>query len=220
MSGLFADLSGGEQTIDVPGAAWLQLQLAQVRLGEGGVLTITAASGDAQSFSQAQIDAWGGLSAVFNGSQVRVTLTPGADAAPVSAQVADIIIGLPAADGGAEAATPQPLRDLLGDDLDRFIPDDARQPATEGAVPAEDAAAEAICGPTDDRVASNNPRAGRIMPIGCTGWLIDGGAFLTAGHCIGAATQTVEFNVPASGRIPIRSRCNHQRAASIGIRPM
>lgn len=91
MSGLFADLSGGEQTIDVPGAAWLQLQLAQVRLGEGGVLTITAASGDAQSFSQAQIDAWGGLSAVFNGSQVRITLTPGADAAPVSTQVADII---------------------------------------------------------------------------------------------------------------------------------
>jgi len=57
---------------------------------------------------------------------------------------------------------------------------------------------EAICGSTDDRVASANPRVGRIMPIGCTGWLIDGNRLLTAGHCIGAATQTVEFNVPAS----------------------
>ena len=36
------------------------------------------------------------------------------------------------------------------------------------------------------------------MPIGCTGWLVNGGEFLTAGHCIGAGTQTVEFNVPAS----------------------
>ena len=36
------------------------------------------------------------------------------------------------------------------------------------------------------------------MPIGCTGWIIEGGALLTAGHCIGANTQTVEFNVPAS----------------------
>ncbi len=36
------------------------------------------------------------------------------------------------------------------------------------------------------------------MPVGCTGWIIPGGALLTAGHCIGSATQTVEFNVPAS----------------------
>ena len=65
-------------------------------------------------------------------------------------------------------------------------------------APREGVKTEAICGSTDDRVASANPRAGRIMPVGCTGWLIDGGSLLSAGHCIGTDFQTVEFNVPAS----------------------
>jgi len=77
---------------------------------------------------------------------------------------------------------PQPLIELLGRDLGRFI----------------SSSLESVCGATDDRVASTNPRSGRIMPVGCTGWLIDGGALLTAGHCTGASMQTVEFNVPAS----------------------
>ncbi len=190
MSALFKRLVGGKQAIAIPGAAWLQLQLAEVQLGPDGVLKITSASGDSQSFSQAEIEAWGGLTAIFNGSTVRVTLTPGPGAtAPVSAKVDNIIIGLPASDGGTEAIVPAPLRNLLGD-IERFIPDDVRRPPTEGV--------EAICGPSDDRVASSNLRAGRIMPIGCTGWLIDGGTLLTAGHCAQTTAQTVEFNVPGS----------------------
>ena len=62
----------------------------------------------------------------------------------------------------------------------------------------EGAPQEAICGSTDDRTASGDVRAGRIVPIGCTAWLIPGGALLTAGHCIGAFTEIVEFNVRPS----------------------
>jgi len=36
---------------------------------------------------------------------------------------------------------------------------------------------------TDERVAVNDPRVGRISPEGCTGWLTSIGAVLTAGHC-------------------------------------
>ena len=61
------------------------------------------------------------------------------------------------------------------------------------------------CGGTDDRVASNDPRVGRVMPVGCTGWIISNGAYLTAGHCAvsnnlppAANLQTLQFNVPAS----------------------
>lgn len=198
MAGLFADLQGGEQAISIPGAAWLQLQFSDVQLGPDGTLTITSAAGDSQSFSQAKLEAWGGLTAIFNGSELRVALTPGPGATePVVARIADIIIGLPPAKEGAAESAPQPLIDLLGGDLDRFIPEDVRRPTTEGAAPEENGSLEAICG-ADDRVASNNPRSGRIMPVGCTGWLIDGGALLTAGHCTGATMQTVEFNVPAS----------------------
>ena len=55
------------------------------------------------------------------------------------------------------------------------------------------------CGANDDRLPSTDPRAGRILPIGCTGWLIDdcSECYLTAGHCSGNMS-VVEFNVPAS----------------------
>jgi hypothetical protein len=42
-----------------------------------------------------------------------------------------------------------------------------------------------ICGPTDDRVPSTDPRAARIMPGGCSGFLFNQrpNCLLTAGHC-------------------------------------
>ncbi len=56
-----------------------------------------------------------------------------------------------------------------------------------------------ICGATDDRALSSDPRQGRLS-MGCTGWLINdlNGGFLTAGHCGGTGTSTVSFNVPLS----------------------
>ena len=61
---------------------------------------------------------------------------------------------------------------------------------------------ETQCGPNDDRVLSNDPRVARVMPIGCTGWLIDdcNHCMLTAGHCFNDATDidTAQFNVPLS----------------------
>ncbi len=56
-----------------------------------------------------------------------------------------------------------------------------------------------ICGNTDDRIASSDPRVGRIN--GCTAWLVSTGVVLTAGHCTnsnGEITGTIEFNVPLS----------------------
>ncbi len=58
---------------------------------------------------------------------------------------------------------------------------------------------ESICGTTDERIASDDSAIGRIVPIGCTGWIINNGLHLTAGHCLdGAGAQTLEFNVPPS----------------------
>ena len=68
---------------------------------------------------------------------------------------------------------------------------------TAGEVPVE---VLSQCGPNDDRVLSNDPRAARLLPVGCTGWLIDDCAhcMLTAGHCADAGFDVVEFNVPLS----------------------
>ena len=206
MSELFTQLEPGENAISIEGAEWLQLKFADFQLGTAGTLTISTETGQSQTFTQDQLEDWEGLTAIFNGSEIAVTLTPG-ESAPgvrdeISATIDEIIIGLPGQDPeDAEAAAPQPLRNLLGDDMDRYIPRDLpRQPeqSTESAVQPEESEVEAICGSNDDRAASSNPLSGRIMPIGCTGWIIQGGALLTAGHCISASTQTVEFNVPAS----------------------
>ncbi|MBQ4821658.1 T9SS type A sorting domain-containing protein [Aquimarina sp. MMG016] len=54
------------------------------------------------------------------------------------------------------------------------------------------------CGSRDDRVDSNDAAIGRIVPIGCTGWIITNGKLVTAGHCVGSRAQIIEFNVPKS----------------------
>jgi V8-like Glu-specific endopeptidase len=61
---------------------------------------------------------------------------------------------------------------------------------------------ESICGSTDDRLPSEDNRAARLLPIGCTGWVIDdcNHCLITAGHCStsdGSITN-VQFNVPLS----------------------
>ncbi len=66
------------------------------------------------------------------------------------------------------------------------------------ASPAVDPAS--ICFGVDDRVLSNDPRDGRLMPVGCSGWLFSdhGSTFLTAGHCGPGAGDVMQFNVPLS----------------------
>lgn len=58
-----------------------------------------------------------------------------------------------------------------------------------------------ICDLVDDRLPSMDPRSARIVPVGCTGWLINDPNYcqLTAGHCVVAGNaDVVEFNVPPS----------------------
>ena len=56
-----------------------------------------------------------------------------------------------------------------------------------------------ILGPNDTRHPSQDPAVGRMPNPGCTGWLTQFGAVLTAGHCVTIGGQTtLEFNVPLS----------------------
>ncbi len=68
------------------------------------------------------------------------------------------------------------------------------------AGPVAPVGVDTICGTSDDRVLSNDPRVGRLVPVGCTGWLINdcNKCFLTAGHCTGISMQVLEFNCPLS----------------------
>ena len=211
MSAMFESLESGDRTITIDGAQWLQVQFSDYDLGEGGQLTISSED-DEQTFNQSQLEAWEGLSAVFNGSEITIRLTAG-PSGEISAGVGDIIIGLPGATTEVGLENAGPLIELLGTDFERFIPsDEPRQPDRPVEDMDEDIGAiESICGP-DDRIGSNHPASGRIMPIGCTGWIIQGGRLLTAGHCIDNRTRTVEFNVPASraNGAPVSPPVRHQ----------
>jgi len=70
---------------------------------------------------------------------------------------------------------------------------------TAGSGFSQAAGFDSICGSTDDRELSSDPRNARLLPIGCTAWIIDDCAkcFITAGHCTSRA-DVVEFNVPLS----------------------
>ncbi|MGK0218314.1 MAG: V8-like Glu-specific endopeptidase, partial [Planctomycetota bacterium] len=58
---------------------------------------------------------------------------------------------------------------------------------------------ESQCGSQDNRTASSDARAARLLPVGCTGWLINdcSHCMLTAGHCTGSL-GVAQFNVPLS----------------------
>lgn len=73
-----------------------------------------------------------------------------------------------------------------------------------------------VCGLTDDRVLSSDPRVGRIMPTACTGWLFNdtNKMVLTAGHCNTSASSVLQFNVPmsTSAGTPVFPPPEHQYA--------
>lgn len=64
-----------------------------------------------------------------------------------------------------------------------------------------DAPPESQCGPTNDRVSSNEPERARLMNVGCTASIAGtNSCFITAGHCLSSPSlvNVVEFNVPPS----------------------
>lgn len=50
----------------------------------------------------------------------------------------------------------------------------------------------------DERAYVLDGRVGRVMPVGCTGWITSTGVGMSAGHCAGADFQIIQFNVPPS----------------------
>jgi V8-like Glu-specific endopeptidase len=89
--------------------------------------------------------------------------------------------------------------------LVEFLADPGAAPGRVSIVSAtylgDSIGVESICGSTDDRALSFSDRDGRLMPVGCTAWIIDdvNHCFLTAGHCVdGGTAETMQFNVPLS----------------------
>ncbi|ORZ38720.1 hypothetical protein BCR44DRAFT_1280831 [Catenaria anguillulae PL171] len=67
-----------------------------------------------------------------------------------------------------------------------------------------------LCNAADERRPINDPRSGRIFPIGCTGWTaLPNGCQLTAGHCFEGVDPTelvLQANVPQSAVVTINNQ--------------
>ena len=157
------------EVVRVAEAPWLRLHFADANLGRASYLVLTAQEdGARQRLDAARMAQWQNASAFFNGDAVTIELFAGSGDTGVFYSLREVMVGESADRANAGKDAPEKLRP------------------------------ESICGPDDDRVASTDPASGRIVPIGCTGWIISNGSFLTAGHCVGGGTQTLEFNVPPS----------------------
>lgn len=163
------------ETVGDSEGSWILVRFAEFDLGNTGELLIVSRSdpGQSQIFTQETLLAWGGQSAIFNGGEVDIVLRRSAGESDVFYRIEEMVVG-----EYVERA--------------RSLPEDST-----GAAGPQSAEAEALCG-VDNRIRSTDNRLGRIMPIGCTGWSIENGVYLTAGHCMGANMAMLQFEVPAS----------------------
>ncbi|MEX0365897.1 MAG: serine protease [Ruegeria sp.] len=195
MLDVFTELKEGDTEFSIPGARWLQLQFTGYNLGEAGKLSVRS-NETQQDFSQEHLDQSQGLTVIFNGDQLTITFAPG-DNPDATAQIGKVVVGLPPQDPTLESAgptAPAELIDYFGGTLGNYMVVDE---LPQSALP-DDLLPETVCGTEDNREATDDIRVGRLMPVGCTGWLVDNGQILTAGHCIASSTQLLQFQVPAS----------------------
>jgi hypothetical protein len=149
---------------------WLQLKFGATDLGQHSYLLITSKlDGAQQRLNAKSLAEWSNRSAGFNGDSVTVELVTDPRDTLVSFEIIEVQVGDPA----------------------------THQVAGSPDVAGGGYSPNMVCG-ADDRTSSNDPAVGRVVPEGCTAWIASNGALLSAGHCISADFQTLEFNVPAS----------------------
>lgn len=166
-----------KQVIEVNDAPWLQIIFSDYNLGQNSYMTITSLQdGGQQRLDANSMSQWRGQSAYFNGNAVEIELHVAPGDSGVFFEIKELIVG-----------------DWVGGTSLPATAVDESQSGIE--TPLED---ESQCGDDDDRVGSSDAAVGRIMPVGCTGWIVSNGAHLTAGHCVGSNMQTLQFNVPDS----------------------
>lgn len=162
---------------DVAGA-WVIVRFASFNLGRESRLIIQSTEDpeQVQIFSQEELLAWDGESAVFNGNRVFIELLRSPIDDDVFYRIEDLFVG-----------------EHVGESRAMDEPADAgrRQSGAQNQRGS-------ICSGVDERVSSADQRVGRIMPRGCTAFAIGGGVFVTAGHCIRNTARVLQFHVPTS----------------------
>jgi hypothetical protein len=157
------------QVVQVPGVPWIQLHFSDYNFGEQSHIIITSLKdGSRQRHDAKSMKQWRNSSAYFNGEAVEIELHVAPGETGIFFSIKEVTVGEWASQ--SQSVTSEQSYFTI----------------------------EAQCGNTDDRYASVDKAVGRIVPIGCTGWIVSNGAHLTAGHCVDPDMQQIHFNVPQS----------------------
>ena len=159
--------------------AWTMIQFGDFDLGERSQLVISSISTQqSQVFTHDKLTAWRAVSARLRGTQIQLDLVVSPGDTNVFYNIQNLLVGPSVSASGGRS-------------------EDASNPDLP----------ESLCG-VDDRTPSSDPRVGRIMPIGCTGFALNNGVLLSAGHCfsldtlqsygVDPDTLVLEFGVPKS----------------------
>ena len=177
----------GVHKVEILGAARLQLKFNASNLKTGQTVVIKG-NDQEQSFNRDQLVSWDGMTAEFNSDVLTIEIFS-ENSEKVELTIEEINIATKGFMAEASENIPSGLTDIFGSEARKYFPSGALN-VTESI--------KSICGNKDDRVKSSHALVGRIMPNGCTGWIISDGRFLTAGHCKGPQMRRLEFNVPIS----------------------
>ncbi len=179
-----------EHTVDVPGAGWLRIDFGQVILGESpdaGPTTIIRLTG------------------LHDGAEQRL------EARHVQQWQHE------SAFFNGQAVRVEILSDPMAEPSSIEIDGTLVQPGYTLAPAHGGASGDSICGATDDRMLSSDPRVARGWTTSgsanCTAWIIDDcmKCVLAAGHC---GFSQIHFNNPLStpGGVPVMPHPDHQYA--------
>jgi V8-like Glu-specific endopeptidase len=152
--------SSASTDVSLPSAPWIQLDLSRTELKPNAKLVLIGEKAS-QELDASALEGSNGYSAVFDGGSVSVELvTPGGGGG-------GLFRGNGNDKGSGNGNSSRASRVVVS--------------AVKVGLCKDDGVAPAICGLDDDRIASADPRQGRIG--GCTGWLISEDIFVQAGHC-------------------------------------
>ncbi len=178
------------RSYNIPDGVASQVLFGAQQIPDNAVLFITSENPEVfQRMTQADLKNYDGKSAYFRPGKLVIALItpPGAEAAPVDVERIRVLGSQAEGARVMPLAPPRSLNELRR----RAAPDGAPESIGDNAPQPEN-----LCGP-DDRVASSDRRIGRLMPVGCTGWLIQNDLGLSAGHCT-FSMDILEFQVPTS----------------------
>lgn len=161
------------QVVRIPGALWLRLRFGDHNLGAESYITVTSRKdGEQQRLDTQSLRLWQNQTAMFNGDAVEVKLHVAPGEEDIFFRIEEVVAGESVSERRGKRLSTEAL--------------------SEGQVPF------AICGATDDRIASAHRAVGRTNAP-CTAWIVSNGAYLTAGHCrIAPQLRDVHFNIPQS----------------------